>query len=49
MALRVLTPEDARLLRNVRRALAEPFADPVLVDRVAMSRATARAIERLLS
>lgn len=40
---------DARLVRQVRRALANPFADPVKVDGLPMSRATARMIERNLT
>ena len=44
-----MRPEDARLVRQVRRALANPFADPVRVDGLAMSRATARMIERNLT
>lgn len=40
---------DARLVRQVRRALANPFADPVRVDGATMSRATARMIERNLT
>jgi hypothetical protein len=44
-----LTPEDARLVRQVRRALANPFADPVRIDGLPMSRAAARMIERNLT
>ena len=43
------SPEDTRLLASVRAALKEPFADPVFVRHVSMSRAAARAIERNLS
>jgi hypothetical protein len=44
-----MNPVDARLVRQVRRALANPFADPVRVDGATMSRATARMIERNLT
>lgn len=44
-----LRPEDARVLRQIRRALANPFADPVRIDGLPMSRACARMIERNLS
>lgn len=44
-----LTREDARMLRCVRRALDKPFIDPVKVDNLPMSRASARKIERFLS
>jgi len=44
-----LTPEDEALLASVRKALADIWADPVLVRHVAMSRSAARAIERHLS
>jgi hypothetical protein len=44
-----MNPVDARLLRQIRRALASPFADPVKVDGATMSRATARMIERNLT
>lgn len=43
------SPEDTRLLASVRAALAQPFADPVFVRHVSMSRAAARAIERSLT
>lgn len=45
----MLTPEDAALLASVRKALVNPFADPVIVRDVSMSRSSARAIERHLS
>jgi hypothetical protein len=45
----MMRPEDARMLRQIRRALASPFADPVRVDGLPMSRAAARMIERNLT
>ena len=44
-----LTPEDEALLASVRKALADLWADPVIVRHVAMSRSAARAIEWHLS
>lgn len=44
-----MSAEDQRLVRQLRRALASPFADPVKVDGLPMSRATARMIERNLT
>jgi hypothetical protein len=44
-----ITAEDAALLAAVRKALADMWADPVFVRHIAMSRRTARAIERQLS
>lgn len=44
-----LRPEDTSLLREIRRALASPFADPVNVGGLSMPRASARMIERNLS
>jgi hypothetical protein len=49
IARAALTPEDEALLASVRKALADIWADPVLVRHVAMSRSTARAIERDLA
>jgi len=41
-----MSPEDHALLGQIRIGLAEPFADPVRVGAVTLSRATARALER---
>jgi hypothetical protein len=48
IARAALTPEDEALLASVRKALADLWADPVIVRHVAMSRSAARAIERHL-
>lgn len=44
-----LRKEDEALLASLRKALADIWADPVFVRHIAMSRATARAVERYLS
>lgn len=44
-----LSSEDAALLASVRKALFDPWADPVFVRHIAMSRREARRIERNLS
>lgn len=43
-----MTLGDHHLLVGLSRALNEPFADPVLVGGVRLSRHTARAMERHL-
>ena len=40
---------DSILLRAVRAALKVPFVDPVVIKGVTISRAEARAADRLLS
>lgn len=42
-------PDDQQLLDAARKALADPFADPVWFVDGFISRATARAIERAAS
>ena len=44
-----MRPEDSALLASIRDALAKPFADPVNVSGAVMSRAAARAIERMFT
>lgn len=44
-----MTLGDLNLLASVRLGLAKPFADPITVAGVEMSRPTARAMERELS
>lgn len=43
-----MTASDRNLLTGIRAALATPFADPVEVFGLRISRGTARAMERQL-
>jgi|GEM_PF-7102502 len=42
-------PDATPLLAAIRDQLAKPFADPVTIDGAVMSRAAARAVERMLT
>lgn len=46
--LHFLQPDERERLVAIRRALAVPFADPVLIEGRALARREARMMERLL-